>query len=226
MATYFTTVATNDVANAAYWNSQLGGLDDQLVLLTAGSGFDNQAANKILAGPTSGGSGAVTFRSLVAADIPFSAPGAIGSVTPAAGTFTTLTANTSVRINGGGSGAVEYLDGNAGTTRSLVFRTGTSNRWVFQVNGTAEGGSDAGSDFLIGRYDDAGSYLGAALQITRSNGAVNIVGNLDHDGSNIGFFGTAPTTKKTVTGSRGGNAALASLLTQLAAYGLITDSSS
>ena len=41
----------------------------------------------------------------------------------------------------------------------------------------------------------------------------------------IGFFGTAaPTSKPTVTGSRGGNAALASLLTQLAACGLLTDS--
>ena len=42
----------------------------------------------------------------------------------------------------------------------------------------------------------------------------------------IGFFGTSKTTKKTVTGSRGSNAALASLLTALANYGLITDSSS
>jgi hypothetical protein len=41
----------------------------------------------------------------------------------------------------------------------------------------------------------------------------------------IGFLGTAQQAKKTVTGSRGGNAALASLLTQLANYGLITDSS-
>jgi hypothetical protein len=41
--------------------------------------------------------------------------------------------------------------------------------------------------------------------------------------NNIGFHGTAPTAKQTVTGSRGGNAALASLLTQLAAKGLITD---
>ncbi len=56
-------------------------------------------------------------------------------------------------------------------------------------------------------------------------GTVVLDGDLDHNGSNIGVFGTAPTTKKTVTGSRGGNAALASLLTQLAAYGLITDSS-
>lgn len=42
----------------------------------------------------------------------------------------------------------------------------------------------------------------------------------------IGFFATSPAAKQTVTGSRGGNAALASLLTALAAYGLITNSSS
>jgi hypothetical protein len=42
----------------------------------------------------------------------------------------------------------------------------------------------------------------------------------------LGFFGIAGTTKPTVTGSRGANAALASLLTALAGLGLLTDSSS
>lgn len=42
----------------------------------------------------------------------------------------------------------------------------------------------------------------------------------------IGFFATAAVAKQTITGSRGGNAALASLLTGLANYGLITDSTS
>lgn len=42
----------------------------------------------------------------------------------------------------------------------------------------------------------------------------------------LGFFGTNPVVKPTVTGSRGGNAALASLLTALAGEGLIVDSSS
>jgi hypothetical protein len=42
----------------------------------------------------------------------------------------------------------------------------------------------------------------------------------------IGFFGAAGVSKPTVTGSRGGNAALASLLTALANLGLITDSTS
>lgn len=41
----------------------------------------------------------------------------------------------------------------------------------------------------------------------------------------LGFNGTAPVAKPTVTGSKGGNAALASLLTALASMGLITDSS-
>lgn len=45
-------------------------------------------------------------------------------------------------------------------------------------------------------------------------------------GASIGFFGTGPTSKPVVSGSRGGNAALASLLTALANLGLITDSSS
>ena len=41
----------------------------------------------------------------------------------------------------------------------------------------------------------------------------------------VGFFGTVPlTSRPAVTGSRGGNAALASLLTTLANLGLITDS--
>ena len=51
-------------------------------------------------------------------------------------------------------------------------------------------------------------------------------GGLKVDSSALGFFNTTPTSKPTVTGSRGGNAALASLLTALANLGLITDSSS
>lgn len=47
------------------------------------------------------------------------------------------------------------------------------------------------------------------------------------DGSNatIGFLNNSAIARQTVSGSRGGNAALASLLTALASFGLITDSS-
>lgn len=40
----------------------------------------------------------------------------------------------------------------------------------------------------------------------------------------VGFNNTAPIAKPTITGSRAANAALASLLTSLASYGLVTDS--
>lgn len=64
----------------------------------------------------------------------------------------------------------------------------------------------------------AGTNIAAWL-----DGDTRVSGDLDLDGD-IGFYGTAPQAKPTITGSRGGNAALASLLTQLATLGLITDS--
>lgn len=48
---------------------------------------------------------------------------------------------------------------------------------------------------------------------------------LGNSAATLGFYGAATAVKQTVTGSRGGNAALQSLLTALATIGLITDSS-
>jgi hypothetical protein len=49
--------------------------------------------------------------------------------------------------------------------------------------------------------------------------------NLSDTGQKLGFFGATAVVKPTVTGSKGANAALASLLTALANFGLLTDSS-
>lgn len=46
----------------------------------------------------------------------------------------------------------------------------------------------------------------------------------EYNTTGLGFHGTAPVAKPTITGAKGGNAALTSLLTQLASTGLITDS--
>jgi hypothetical protein len=61
--------------------------------------------------------------------------------------------------------------------------------------------------------DSAGTREGLRIESTGSAAA-------------IGFLGAAAVTRPNVTGSRGGNAALASLLTALANLGLITDSTS
>jgi hypothetical protein len=42
----------------------------------------------------------------------------------------------------------------------------------------------------------------------------------------LGFYGVSGTTRPTISGAKGGNAALGSLLTALAAFGLITDGTS
>jgi len=83
---------------------------------------------------------------------------------------------------------------------------------------------NATAGFNTVRHGDGSvtAHLGPQL-IT---GNLELDGDFNHDGSNVGFYGTAPTTKPTVTGSRGANAALASLLTALAGLGLLTDSSS
>lgn len=59
---------------------------------------------------------------------------------------------------------------------------------------------------------------------TRLRNPANTVNRLEWDNTGLGFFGVAPIARPTVTGSRAANAALASLCTQLAALGLIIDS--
>lgn len=67
----------------------------------------------------------------------------------------------------------------------------------------------------------ANSSAGTNLFWVRNDGAVL----LSKSGGAVGFYGSTPAAKPTVTGSRSANAALASLLTALAGLGLLVDSS-
>ena len=62
----------------------------------------------------------------------------------------------------------------AGTYRSIWYKTSGSNRWLVGVNNTAEGGSNAGTDFSFLRYDDTGVLIDAPMQIIRSSGQVRM----------------------------------------------------
>jgi prepilin-type processing-associated H-X9-DG protein len=79
----------------------------------------------------------------------------------------------------------------------------TSNPGIFRRSGT-----------------NNGIRFGTNLVGIVAGGADRIVAN----NTGVGFHNSTPIAKPTVSGSRGGNAALASLLTTLANYGLITDS--
>jgi hypothetical protein len=123
-----------------------------------------------------------------------------------------------------GTAAAITVDGAAGQNRILEWQSATSTRFKVYVNGTAEGGSNAGSDFAINSYTDAGAFLATPLTVTRSSGITTLTSAKIT--GNIGFYGTTPAAKPAITGSRSANAALADLLTKLAALGLITDSTS
>ena len=66
------------------------------------------------------------------------------------------------------------IDGDAGQNRLISYRTGAVQRFGLYVNNTAESGSNAGSDFAIRAYSDAGTLLNTPLFIKRSTGNVGI----------------------------------------------------
>lgn len=66
---------------------------------------------------------------------------------------------------------------------------------------------------------DALTVSGTSTQVA---GALTVTGTTTHTG-NVGFNGTTPVAKPTVSGAKGSNAALASLIAALVSYGLVTD---
>lgn len=104
-------------------------------------------------------------------------------------------------------------DGDIRSNRDIVAREGGAG----QVSIGAQGpGSEAAIN--LGLTGVATIYRGAASQ-ARCDQAFR------HGGTTAGFLNIGPPiARPDVSGSRGGNAALADLLTELAALGLITDS--
>lgn len=58
----------------------------------------------------------------------------------------------------------------AGQSKIVQFMTDQLARFSVGITATAEAGSNAGSDFAISRFNDAGSFVAVAFQIRRSNG--------------------------------------------------------
>ena len=78
------------------------------------------------------------------------------------------------------------IRGAAGSNRSLLYTTAASNRWAAYANSTAEGGSNAGSDYVITSYNDAGVALTNVLTLTRSSGAATFAGSVTALGGLVG----------------------------------------
>jgi hypothetical protein len=113
-------------------------------------------------------------------------------------------------------------DSNSNAVFNVVFYDKAAPSRFAAINAFQSG------DFAI--YADE-AVSGGSLGWNASASLWRFGGNLQADNAlqingDVGFFSTTPAAKQTVSGSKGANAALASLLTALAAYGLITDSTS
>lgn len=130
-------------------------------------------------------------------------------------------ANVGLEFQAKAAGVIRFL-GQGGAAESL--RVQFNNSYVNFLTATGglttapvvigAGGSDTNISTSV-----AGKGTGNA-QLTDSAGVVKVAAN----STGLGFFGATPAAKPSITGARGGNAALASLLTQGATLGLWTDS--
>jgi hypothetical protein len=92
------------------------------------------------------------------------------------------------------------MDGDAGQSKIITYRTAGLQRFGLYTNNTAESGSNAGSDFAIRAYNDAGTLLNTPVFIKRSTG-------------NVGINTITGTAKLQVVGS-GATSATTALLVQ------------
>lgn len=105
-----------------------------------------------------------------------------------------------LHVNGGANVARMILDADTNLARIFSFRTANSPRWAFRIDGN-ETGTNAGSDFAIRRYNDAGTFVDAPMVITRSSG-------------NIGVNTTTTTAAKLTLKGTGSTSATTSLQVQ------------
>jgi hypothetical protein len=80
------------------------------------------------------------------------------------------------------------LDGDAGQSKIITYRTAGLQRWGLYSNNVAESGSNAGSNFVLRRYSDAGTLLGTPLEVNRATGVTKIGEGLDLNGSELTNF--------------------------------------
>jgi hypothetical protein len=140
----------------------------------------------------------------------------------------------SVTITGNLTDAGDLLVRNSNTTPTKGYRFRTSGGAL----DTESGGEDwywstypnadfTGTQNTYMRWDKSAAIIHMLAEIQCKATAFGArVHTLNGANNTLGFHGADPIAKQTVSGAKGGNAALASLITALANLGLITDGTS
>lgn len=192
---------------------------------------------------TSGTAGTATLAAYYQGGAKFAQ--VVGATTATTGTLA-LDATTSVNINSSTSGSTFNVNGLTTATLEDAVTNATTTVLNLIHNSSGTPAANFGAQIRFGLESSTTAntsaaaveaFWGTATHASRA-GVIRLVA-VDSGGARegvrvsgngsaalLGFYGGAGGAKPTVTGSRGGNAALASLLTALAGLGLLTDSSS
>lgn len=205
-------IASSTITGSNISSSTITGSNISASTITGG----NIAASTITAGLLS-----VSTLDAISANLGTITAGSITGVTITGttitgGTIQTSTTNKRVLLSSTNND-IEFFD-SSGTQSGFIYGNSTS----ISINC----GNPASSSSQVSLSGGSIVIFTTATGGTISLGSdTNVTGNLTQTGSKIGFYSATAVTQPTVTGSRAGNAALASLLTKLATLGLIVDSS-
>ena len=87
-------------------------------------------------------------------------------------------------VSSGGQADI-VADRPAGNSGGHRWRTAGIDRWTLEANNVAEGGSNAGSNFALDAYSDAGALLGTALTVNRATQVVTLTQPPVFDATNV-----------------------------------------
>ena len=156
-----------------------------------------------------------------------------GALSLRSGNGTTVAGDVSI-VNGNSTNTTFSSTGVTFTMQTVQFTANQTGCIFKQADNTTN--SATASTLTVRSANATGTTsTGADLVLSSGTGTsahgsvkvnVNSTTRIQANGTGLGFFAATPVAKPTVTGSKGANAALTSLLTQLASLGLITDSSS
>jgi hypothetical protein len=134
----------------------------------------------------------------------------------------TMTGN--LGINNNGNAEITLNSGSGGSSAINSQKNG-STRWVMKLSDGAETGGNAGSNFSLYRYTDAGAFIGTPLVINRASGLAAFAADVNVGGKLV-VAATTPSTSPTtgaltVAGGLGVNGDLfaTALRTGAAPYG-------
>jgi hypothetical protein len=187
------TVTTAKIANSAVTYAKIQNVsatDKLLGRSSANAGVVEEITCTSFARSILDDASAADVRSTLSVQ-PTASPAFTGTVSAAAASFTGTVTVTSPLVL---TGTV------AGNVRQIKMQTSGVDRWQITPSFDAESGSDAGSNFQITRWSDAGSFMGTPLYITRSTGIVNCESGLIVVSGNVGIGTSSPGVKLDVSG--------------------------